>query len=157
MWLLLEKYTPVAISVIIGGCLYVWHNKVLVFYVNNNMCMDGLYNAVFGWSSIQTGFVFAVYGFVLGSQGTFIEKIRETTSMDLFIKYTRNATKLGFFLTFFSMPLMVLGVKLSDGNIQYYCVVFWFILFVWTFLAFVRVAYIFGFLIRPRSKPLLPG
>jgi hypothetical protein len=119
--------------------------------------MDGLYNAVFGWSAIQTGFIFAVYGFVVGSEGNFIEKIRDTTPMKQFLKYTRNATIIGFVLTFISMPLMVADFKLTGGRWIYISISVWFSLFIWAFLSFIRVAYLFGLLLKPKGRTPIPG
>lgn len=157
MKLYVEKYGPLVIATTIVASAMFFHNIVLSYINTHKLCIDGVYNAVFGWSAIQNGFVFAVYGFVVGSQGTFIEKIRDTTSMNLFLFYTKNATKLSFIVAFYSMVLMVYCPKLSDGLFQYRIIVIWFGLFIWTFLAFARVAYLFGFLVRPRTKPLFPG
>ena len=157
MTLFLEKYGPAGIAAMVIVAALLWHDTVVAFVGAHKLSLDGLYNAVFGWSAIQCGFVFAVYGFVVGSQGTFIEKIRDTTPMNLFLKYTKNATWLSFALTLFSMVQMVCDPKLADGSFQYRAIIVWFGLFVWTFLAFARVAYLFGYLLRSRPKPLLPG
>jgi len=155
--LAIERFLPCAVAALVLAICLLFRSEIAVFFTDNHLSMDGLYNAVFGWSAIQTGFIFAVYGFVVGSEGGFIEKIRDTTPMKQFLVYTKNATYIGFALTILSMPLMVSGIKVGANFWPYFFVAVWFTLFIWAFLSFARVAYLFGILLRPKSKPLLPG
>jgi hypothetical protein len=154
--LAVERFLPCAMAAIVLAVTLYFHSEIAKIFIAYKLSMDGLYNAVFGWSAVQTGFIFAVYGFVAGSDG-FIEQIRDTTPMKQFLSYTKNATYIGFALTFASMPLMVSAIKVSAALMPYAIICCWFALFVWAFLSFIRVAYLFGILLRPKSKPLLPG
>jgi hypothetical protein len=156
-WLATERFLPVTLAALVLIAATIFRAGIAQFFIHHGLNMDGLYNAVFGWSAIQTGFVFAVYGFVMSSEGGFIERVRDTTPMNQFLQYTRNATYLGFALTAFSMPLMVSGIKVSREVYGYFAISIWFSLFVWAFLSFARVAFLFGILIRPKTRPLLPG
>jgi hypothetical protein len=55
------------------------------------------------------------------------------------------------------MPLMVAALKVDSSFTPYAFICVWFALFIWAFLSFVRVAYLFGILLRPKGNALLPG
>lgn len=132
--------------------------SVKAAFVAEELSVDGLYTAVFDWSAIQTGFLFGIFGYVMGSDDGFLEKIKDTATLSRFVSYTKRATVIGFFLTFYSIPLIVLSPKIgAESEVVYYFVTAWFSLFVWAFLAFARVAYLFGILLRPRAKKEFPA
>ena len=94
----------------------------------------------------------------MGTKDGFIGEVSTTVPFIRFLKYTRNATYIAFLLTFFSMPMMVISAEIhKSGQLMYSVVSLWFGLFVWAFLAFARVAYLFGLLLKPKSKPFIPG
>src|SRR5262249_50583393 len=106
---------------------------------------------------IQTGCLYAIYGYVAGKTDGFIGEIRSSRSIRRYNLFLKRATIIGFLLTFWSMPLIVWNYKVSaDDYLWYLFVSAWFSLFVWAFVSFVRVAYIFGILIKvgePTSVP----
>lgn len=117
---------------------------------------DGLYEAIFGWSAIQTGFAFGVYGFVLGKGDGFIAALKQTAAMGRFIGYIKRANYSGFALTFVSIPLIVFDPAIeSPYSIEYAVVAAWFSLFLWSFLAFLRLAYNFGKIASVPDKKFL--
>lgn len=104
-----------------------------------------LYAAVFDWSAIQTGFLFAAFGYLVGGTTKFIKFIEDTALMPTILGYVRRATALGFALTFISLPLLVFSPKITESEKWLVLLIAgWFGLFIWSIFAFLRVAYIFG-------------
>ena len=156
--LLSEKYIPVLIAAAATSICLLLQTEIVCLFRNYDLSMRGLYSAVFGWSAVQTGFLFGVFGFVAGSQDSFISEVRDTIPVRRFVVYTRNATLIGFILTFASMPMMVINLDRPSENLcAYVLTALWFGLFVWAFLAFARVAYLFGLLMQPKAKPFIPA
>jgi hypothetical protein len=113
---------------------------------------------VFGWTAIQTGCLFAIYGYVAGKSDGFVGEIRFSRSMRRYNSYLKRATAIGFLLTATSMPLIVWHHKVtSDDTYWFILVAIWFSLFVWAFVSFARVAYIFGILIRVGEPAQIPA
>ena len=78
--------------------------------------------------------------------------------MQRFVRYTLRATVIGFILTVVCIPLIVTQMRMPPvADYRYYLVAIWAALFVWAFLAFLRVAFIFGALIRVRDEEFIPG
>lgn len=123
-----------------------------------DISLNGLFSAVFGWASIQTGFIFSVFGFVATKTGGLVEEFRSTPYIFVFESYVRRAMYLGLILTVYSIPMMSYKVDV-DSPTQYWIVCIWFALFIWAFGAFLRVALNFGQLLS-RNKgddTYLPG
>lgn len=147
----IEKHAPFFLAVVVAVLLiykmeYVQQNSSYgtINFVN-------LYAAMFDWSAIQTGFLFAIFGYVAGKSDGFIEAVRHTTPMKAFLGYQRTAIALGFAITFISIPLMVISHKIHSSNFSYYVFCGWAFISVWGFFAFMRVAYLFGLLVRPKE------
>lgn len=112
---------------------------------HNGVDYGNLYAAVFDWSAIQTGFLFAAFGYLAGGTTKFIKFIEDTSLMPTILGYVRRATKLGFALTFISLPLLVFSPKITESDKWLvFLIAVWFGLFIWSIFAFLRVAYIFG-------------
>lgn len=129
-----------------------------VVAANKDLSFSGLYNAIFDWSSIQTGFLFAIYGFVAGKTDGFIGEIRQTRSMSRYNTYLKRAILIGFVLTLVSMPMIVLNHQIGpEDHYWYWIVALWLSLFAWAFCSFARVAYIFGILVRIKEPTGVPA
>lgn len=155
--LLIEKFLPIALGALTLLVCLIWRAQITHQFATHHLSVGGLYTAVFGWSAIQTGFLFGVFGFVVGTSDGFISDVKESAPMRRFLSYTRNGTLMGFLLTFASMPLIVMEAKVEGGFLPYVAISTWFSLFIWTFFAFARVAYLFGLLMRPERPRMLPG
>ncbi|WP_439372695.1 hypothetical protein [Bradyrhizobium sp. DASA03120] len=145
------------------GCVLAWLiaayflRRWLVTNINSGeISLSGLFSAVFGWAAIQTGFIFSVFGFVTTKTGGFIEKFRGTNVMAQFQLYTERAMYMGFVLTVYCIPLMVLKIDVSN-NWVYWVVVAWFAAFIWAFTSFLRVALNFGRLAMIPDADYIPG
>ena len=112
-----EKYAPILFATVSVFALFWWKAEIQLNASSGKIIFIDLYAAVFDWSAIQTGFLFAIFGYVAGKKDGFIEAVKHTTHMTTFLGYQRSAIALGFMITFFSIPLMVMGFKVhaSDG------------------------------------------
>lgn len=157
--LAIERFGPIAISVAGIAAIYFFSSAISAkFTVPGGWQVSSLYGAIFNWSAIQTGFSFGVYGFVVGKNDGFIQEIRDMLAMRRFLGYVKRANIGGFGLTIVSLPLTIANPSISDPkSLLFYVVVAWFGLFVWTFLAFLRVAYGFGHLSSVRDQPEFYG
>lgn len=154
----IEAYVPAVCGLLALGLLWVSRGRLLPLLAEGKISVSNLFSAVFGWASIQTGCVFAIYGFVAGKADGFIGEVRHTRSMRRFTTYIKRAIISGFILTIFSMPLMVLNFQMSIENTRLYLgIAAWFSVFVWAFLSFARVAYIFGLLVQVEDVKRIPG
>ncbi len=153
-----EKYGPLAASVISVALLVYFRSDLNAAATSGTVDFGDLYSAVFDWSAIQTGFLFGIFGYVGGKTSGFIAELRDTREMAMFIGYTKAAMWLGFVITFCSIPLVVTGHKIQGSTLAYTLFCGWCFFSVWGFFAFARVAYLFGLLIRPKDRePTLPA
>lgn len=140
-----EEKGPIILAIIVLIILIYFSSNVTSKFQSGGWTSTGLYSAIFGWSAIQTGFAFGVYGFVIGKSDGFVAKISMTMAMKRFKSYIKRANVTGFVLTISSIPLIIVEPKLHIPNtIEYILVALWFSLFVWSFLSFLRMAYNFG-------------
>jgi hypothetical protein len=157
--LLFEQFAPLIISAGCALAIYIMAPSIIAkFQLSDGWQVSNLYGAVFNWSAIQTGFAFGVYGFVVGKNDGFIQEIRDKLAMRRFLGYVRRANVGGFALTVASLPLTIINPAISNPNSPlFFVIVAWFCLFLWTFLAFLRVAYGFGHLSSVRDQPEFYG
>lgn len=152
----IERFGPLASVIawlIVGYFFRDWFVKNISA---GNIVLSGLFSAVFGWAAIQTGFLFSVFGFVATKNDGFIGEIRDTVSMRRFRFYVIKAMNMGFILTIYSIPLMVLSLDLNS-TVQYWVVSTWFASFIWAFASFLRVALNFGKMVSVRDNTFIPG
>jgi hypothetical protein len=146
---MIEAFAPVAVALLALAVLWFYRWSIIPLMAADKISVGNLFSAVFGWASIQTGCVFAIYGFVAGKNDGFIGEVRRTRSMKRFSVYIKRAITSGFLLTVTSMPLIVWKFTITpDDKYLFLLIITWFALFVWAFLSFARVAYIFGILMR---------
>lgn len=144
-----EAFGPAATAAAVFVLLLIFHAKITALIVDKTLSIDNLYSAVFGWAAIQTGCLYAIYGYVAGKTDGFIGEIRSSRSMRRYNSYLKRATIMGFLLTIWSMPLIVWHHEVTvNDNYWFISMSLWFSLFIWAFGAFARVAYIFGILIN---------
>lgn len=149
----IEEWAPFVCSIFVFSCLLYWSNWISDKFASQEWKNAGLYSAIFGWSAIQTGFSFGVYGFVVGKSEGFVSKIRGTLAMNRFMGYIQRANITGFALTITSIPLIISELPVnSPMSAEYIAVCLWFSLFIWSFLSFLRLAYTFGHLASIKDK-----
>jgi len=155
---MIERLGPFLLAIISSIFLYYFRSDILILSLDKEIDVSNIYSSVFDWSSIQTGFLFAIFGFVAGKTGGFIQRISDTPAMKTFLKYTKRSLFLGFAITFTSVPLTVTSFDIAaEGSWRYHVFVAWSFLVVWGFFSFLRVAYIFGDIIKVRDNTRVPG
>ena len=156
--LVVEALGPLFFGILSLVALIHFRTDLTAQYIQLGWKLENLYSAVFGWASIQTGFLFGVYGFVVGNTDGFISEVRGTRAMSRFVGYTLRATLIGFILTLATMPLIVADPSLTqESGLVYYLIAAWLAIFVWAFMAFLRVAYIFGLIVRVKRDTFIGG
>ena len=151
------NFLPLAISISAVALILYFNEYFTTLITNKKLHLSGIYSAIFDWSAIQTGFLFSVYGFVVSKSDGFIGAIKNTTAMNNFNSYIKRATFIGFILTFCSMPLVMLSPKPEISGFLYSCIALWFGLFIWAFGSFLRVAYIFGLIVKVPDNKDIPA
>jgi hypothetical protein len=154
LWL--EKFGPLAIGAIVLVLLIWFRADVRALAADKKIDVSALFGAIFGWASIQTGFLFSVYGFIASKTDGFVGALGATRSMALFKRYTMRAMLIGFVLTILTIPLIVTGNQGLEG-IRYVLTSAWFAIFAWAFAAFLRVAVNFGQIVSVRDRTSIPG
>ncbi|NEK53226.1 hypothetical protein GUK36_27785 [Rhizobium leguminosarum] len=158
MTTLVERYGPFVAALFATLLIYYFKTDLVSAAAEKKVDFANLYSSVFNWSSIQTGFVFGIFGYVAGKSGGFIEAIKNTPEMSLFLTYTKRAIYLGFALTFFCIFLTVMSFNIGVGAPwKFHIFAAFSFLSLWGFLAFLRVAYIFGDILRVKDKTRVPG
>lgn len=153
----LEEYGPLLIAST-TFLLISFYTDELHTKLSEGWSLSNLYSAIFGWAGIQTGFVFGVYGFIAAKPDGFVRASSRTIAMKKFISYTRQAMSAGFLISVISIPLMVASPSLKlDDAITFIAIQVWFSLFCWAFCGFLRVAYIFGIIVRAPQLERIPG
>lgn len=153
-----ERYGPIFLATMTVVFLLGFKDALISMYLCKIIDFSNLYSSVMTWASIQTGFVFAIFGFVAGKADGFVGEVKNTPAMVLFNKYLKWATILGFIITLITIPFMVGNVGI-DGDIwgKYGLFCIWAFMSIWSFFAFARVAYIFGIILQPQDKKRIVG
>lgn len=154
-----EQYAPFALGIIVLAVIAYFRYDIASRFEPHRWESASLYSAVFNWASIQSGFVFGIYGFLVTKKDGFAGVVAKTGSFELFLSYARRAYLTGFALTFVSLPIMVVNPTLANADSgEFWIVSVWFSAFVWIFCAFLRVAFIFGIIsATPDKKPEIIG
>lgn len=147
-----ERYGPLILGFVAISLVGFSRSAILIKFSSHAWATSDLYSAVFNWSAIQTGFAFAVYGFVAGKSDGFVDALKETFAMRRFLRYVKAANVGGFLLTITSIPLTITNPSPSQSGLVFWIIAFWLGLFVWTFFAFLRVAFNFGRLANVRDR-----
>jgi hypothetical protein len=149
-----EQWAPIVLA---GGAILlciVFRNDIASRFQPGKWNAGNLYNAVFNWAAIQSGFVFGIYGYIAAKRDGFVGEFAKGGSYNRFIGYTQRAYIGGFVLTFCSLPLLVATPNISSPGVwTFWAVIVWFAAFVWAFCAFLRVAFIFGLIAAVPDRP----
>lgn len=149
-----ERFAPLALAALTLALIIVFRDSIVPKFGDKGWDSSNLYSAIFNWASIQSGFVFGIYGFIATKRDGFAGVVAKAPSFDMFLKYARRAYLTGFALTFVSLPIMVADLDISTATPnEFWMVAIWFAVFVWTFCAFLRVAFIFGIISATPDKP----
>ena len=155
---IIEKYGPIAITVFLSVILIYFHSEIMCKASSGSLKFGSLYTAVFDWAAIQTGFLFAIYGYISGKNRGFIAKIQHTEEMSQFMRFQKRSMYLGFALTIFSIPMIITEFSITAESYWHYALfVAWSQLAIFAFFSFLRVAYLFGIIIHVKQKKEIRG
>src|SRR4051812_45265005 len=129
----IERFAPLIIGAVSLAAIFIYRSNIASHFNAGDWKSSDLYTAVFGWASIQTGFVFGIYGFVASKTEGFIKQVSEDRSFRRFVGYIKRANLAGFLLTFFTLPMIVASPELKDAHTNPFLITtVWFAVFVWT-------------------------
>ena len=129
-----------------------------MFGEDNTIEWSNLYAAIFDWAAIQTGFLFGVYGFVVGSPKGFINAIRGTKPFRFFTTGIITSLCVGFALTIISLPLLVFSPDpINSSKLVTLLIYLWFSLFIFALITFFRAAYLFAYMTRQKAPDTIRG
>jgi hypothetical protein len=111
----------------------------------------GLYAAVFSWASIQTGFLFAVYTFIVPRAEPFVTAVGSTPAFQSFKRYMLRTTHLTLLVAVPAFGLMVVNPNPAPGGLAAFAMAAWLALFVYSILCFLKVIRTFRKLERTRQ------
>lgn len=151
------NYAPIGTGALVFVLTLSFNEQLVALIQADEIQLTSIYSAIFDWAAIQTGFLFSVFGYIAGKSDGFLAAIRNTPGMKNLYGYIRRATIMGFTLTILSIPLVMLDAKPAGLDASYVFVCAWFSLFFWAFLSFLRVAYIFGIIVKVPDRRDIPA
>ena len=154
-----ERYAPLGAGLVAFAACYFLRFEITGKFSPNGWDSGDLYSAVFDWSSVQSGFVFAIYGFIISKRDGFAGLLVGGQTYERFLSFTRRACLGGFALSMVSLPLLVVSPSVSINEPwTYWPIATWFAFFIWAFCAFLRVAFSFGMIVATPDRPdRVPG
>ena len=111
---------------------------------------SGLYSGVFNWASIQCGFLFAIYTFVLPRSEPFIRAISATSAFANFKRYMLRTVYLTFAIAVATLALMVWNPLPVATGVMPILLAAWVAISVYSFLRFLKCVRSFRKLDRPQ-------
>jgi len=154
----LVRLSPLLISILIFFSLCFFDEEIAQYIKDMTIDWSNLYAAVFDWAAIQTGFLFGVYGFIVGSPTGFMKAIDGTKPFRYFKIGLITSLVVGFVLTIISLPLLVFSPNpFTSGATVKVLSFLWFSFFVFALGTFFRSAYLFAFMTRQKESPGVDG
>lgn len=145
-----HAYPAVFGAVTAVACLF-WGYKLVGIAVDRNWHLDQIYSAALALVAITTGFLATFYGTIQSMTTGFIQQIRQTSKFRLFLAYVRQAIVIGFVVSVFTVPALVVqpmpGPTVSQETIWS---ALWLGSVVWALASFYRVASLMFFVFEAR-------
>ncbi len=117
-----------------------FHRELTVQFESGAWNVSNFYSAVFGWASIQTGFLFAVYVYLATKTSPFMESVKETEAYRSMMAFTRATLWLVISVVLATVPLLVATPLPGDSiSIVTVLIALWCGLVVYTFFRFLRI------------------
>jgi hypothetical protein len=136
-----ERYYPLAGGIATALAWWLWGVHLVEFSESHNWHLDQIYTAMFGFTAVTTGFLGTFYGTIQSMTTGFISRIRDTTVLRVFLRYTKNAIIVGFVSSLISMAMMVVApLPRICPSWESAASSIWMLVSVWAVLGFYRVA-----------------
>lgn len=134
-------------------CLaFMWMSPWLAhqFARENGWSASGLYGGVFSWASIQAGFLFAIYTFIVPKSEPFVRAIAATKHFRNFKSYMLRTTYLTLVVAIMAFGLTVVNPAPPPGGLPAVAFSIWLSLAMMSFIGFCKVIRSFRKLDRTR-------
>ena len=155
---LIGSAVPAAAAAVVFFFLVLCQKPLDAALESNPNAWGNLFGAVFDWSAIQTGFMFGVYGFLIGAPNGFMKAIETTSAFQLFRAGVLTSLFAGFVLTIVSLPLLVLSPEPRELHFMIRLLVyFWLSLFVFALLSFFKTAFVFAKMTSQSGSGKIPA
>lgn len=112
---------------------------------------SALYGGVFSWASIQAGFLFAVYTFIVPRSEPFVKAVAATVHFKAFKQYMLSTTYLTFAVAIAAFGLTVVNPTPPASGVGSVLLAAWLSTFGLSFLGFLKVIRSFRKLDRRRE------
>ncbi|WP_298090054.1 hypothetical protein [uncultured Sphingomonas sp.] len=112
---------------------------------------SGLYGGVFSWASIQAGFLFAIYTFIVPKSEAFVRAVARTAAFNQFKRYMLRITWVTLLVALVAFALTVVNPKPTSGGYLTIFLAGWVSLSFYSFLGFIKVVRTFRKLDRNNS------
>ena len=127
------RWLPLIVAVLCFGALLKFDRTVFAA-VPSDQNWSLLYAAIFNWAAIQIGFLFGVYGFMVGSPTEFMKAIKNLKEFKTFRSGLVTSLFVGFLLAIVSLPLLVFTPDPANSSIILKIAIYsWFSCFVFAF------------------------
>ena len=159
---LAEVQLPPVISLIVvaiatATCVLAWYVFPSIFG-NTALDLSSLYYGVFDIFAILTGFLTAIYAFLLSSSNAFIEKIRDTSPYKKFLSLVRWTIGFCGIASVVSLVIVVLKFgPVSEFGWQYVLLLAWVWLVAFTVCNIIRCILVFTEVSENVPRGRIPG
>jgi hypothetical protein len=146
-----EQIYPFVLGLIAAAAWMIFGSNVVCYAQQHNWHLDQLYTAVFAFLAITTGFLATFYCTIQCMSEGFIQRIRNTQTLNGFLAFTKHAIIIGFIVSIVSVPMMVVTpMPITSFSWSAVIVALWLGVAVYAVASFYRVASLFFFLFEAR-------
>jgi hypothetical protein len=151
---LIWDWTPVFLGFVAFIVFNIWRSFI---YDYNELITQidekKMYSSVFGWSTVQSGFLFASYGFFASASSKFFDYLKRTDFILRLLDNVRSGTASTFILAFCSIPLMVLEPDWSSSSpLLLLLIGIWLGIVSWATAEFLRILFVFWRITAPKHR-----
>lgn len=154
---LVDWIIPFTVGIVAFIATAKWGYLLTDFSKANGWKLDQIYTAGFGFLAVTTGFLATFYATLQSTAEGFVQKIRATKGGTLlkFLTLTKRAIILGFVVSLFSVPMMVVS-PFPNGDVFSWPTIIssiWIGATVWAVASFYSVASMFFMLLETQVNP----
>lgn len=144
-----EEFAPLVAGSLTCFMLLIFTPAMFSWAGVNEKPIDRIFSGAFDLFCVFTAFLFTFYSFVVSSEKGFLSAVKKTEYFRRLKIYTFKAVVLGAIMVLFSYVMMVFSPEpVLYFTTSYFAVAAWGFGFSFSFISFVRSAYIFSILIQ---------
>ena len=98
---------PMLCAVLVGVIGVLFSKQIAYNFSNENWSLSSLYTALFGWFSVQFGFLFSTYSLVLGRPSKMMQAVRKTDAFRLAKLYIKRSALMSLTISALILPALV--------------------------------------------------